>query len=478
MVCVLLVGYALRVAGLAAESLWIDEGYSMALAGRSLPDVVRGAAASQHPPFYYILLAAWLSVGRSVFHLRYLSALLGTLGVASGAWMGRELLGRRVGLLTGLLLACSPTHVWYSQEARMYVLLALLVTISAALAWRILCHGRGWLWWGISTSLALYTHYFSVFVILAENLYVLAWMARQPALKRRWLSVRWLGMQAAVAFAFAPWLPVTVNQVGSHQMGWMEPLSWARVGGTPILLVMGEAGLGPLGALVLAGLGLAVVLFLWREWRAGRCDTLWSFGFALAWFAVPYGTMTLVSLAYPIFQSKQTLMLLTPLLVMLSVSWVRLPRLAQVALGLAVAWAVAGSLTAMYRVETKDGWRELATYIQERYQAGDVLYSNPAAGRLTLEAYLTRALEHDGYPPDYDVVTGGWAGEPVTEAIAEREMAALATAYQRVWLVEFGPEFWDPQGYLADWLDRHGHRAVQQSFGRVDVRLYDLARQP
>ena len=129
----------------------------------------------------------------------------------------------------------------------------------------------------------------------------------------------------------------------------------------------------------------------------------------------------------------------------------------------------------MYRFETKDGWREAGAYIQEHYQADDVLYFNPAAGILTLEVYLAQPLDYEGYPPDYDVRSGGWKGELVTEATAEREMAALATVYQRVWLVEFGPQFWDPHEYLQDWLDRNGHRIVEQSFGRVDVRLYDLA---
>jgi uncharacterized membrane protein len=477
-VCVLFLAYALRVAGLTAESMWIDEGYSLALAGYRLPDVVQGVATSQHPPFYYLMLWAWLAIGRSVFHLRYLSALLGTVGAAAGAWVGRELLGKRVGLVTGLLLACSPMHVWYSQEARMYILLALLVTLSAGLTWRLLHGGRQWVWHGVCTALALYTHYFAVFVVLAENVYVLAWMVGQPASRRRWLGVRWLGLQAAVALAFVPWLPVTVSQARFHQMRWVSPATWAKVGGTPLLLVLGEAGLGPLGVVVFAGLGLAVVLLLWREWQAGLGTKLWSYAFTLVWFVVPYGTVALLSLARPVFQSKQMLMLLTPLLVLLSAALLRLPRLGQLVLVGALAWLVASSLGTMYRVETKDGWREASAYIEERYQAGDVLYFNPAAGILTLEAYLIQPLDHEGYPPEYDVRTGGWKGELVTGATAEREMAALAVVYQRVWLVEFGPEFWDPHGYLQDWLDRNGHRAVEQSFGRVDVQLYDLAGRP
>jgi hypothetical protein len=191
---------------------------------------------------------------------------------------------------------------------------------------------------------------------------------------------------------------------------------------------------------------------------------------------VPFAAISLLSLAYPLFQYKQMLMLLTPLLVLLAAALVRLPRLARVVLAGALAWFMVGSLGAMYRVETKDGWREAGAYIQVRYEEGDVLYLNPAAGMLPLEAYLGRPLPYEGYPSEYDVRTGGWEGEAVTAVAAEREMTVLATQYQRVWLVEFGPEFWDPDGYVRDWLGRNGQELAEQHFGRVNVRLYEFGQ--
>lgn len=245
---ILLLAYALRLAGLTSESLWIDEGYSLALSGHSLGDVVRGTAADQHPPLYYLALWVWLGLGRTIFSLRYLSVLIGTLGVAAGAWAGRALLGKRVGLLTGLLLACSPMHIWYSQEARMYILLALLTTLSVGLTWRILHNGRGWVWYALCTIPALYTHYFVAFVILAENLLVLAWVGlsgwqKSSGLSRK-LLLGWLGVQAVLGLAFVPWLPVAVYQTRFHQMSWVAPPSLFKVAGTPVWMVLGDAGLG------------------------------------------------------------------------------------------------------------------------------------------------------------------------------------------------------------------------------------------
>ena len=484
LVCILGLAYALRLIGLVSESLWIDEGYSLALARYSVQEIVQGTVSDQHPPLYYLLLHAWLRVGCSLFQLRYLSVLIGTLGVAVGAWIGRELLGEDVGLGTGLLLASSPMHVWYSQEARMYVLLAVLVTLSAGLTWRLVRGRRGWVGYGVCTALALYTHYFSVFVILAENVFVLGWLLWRRTSPRRTGSQQayrpflwhWLGMQVLLALSFSPWLPVAVYQTRFHQMRWLAPPSAIQVAGTPLLMVLGDSGLGTAGVLVFVGLGLAVVWAVWRAWRAGCRDKLGGYAFTLGWLLVPFATIALLSVAYPLFQTKQMLMLLTPMTVLLAAALVRLPRVARVVLVGALAWFVADSLGMMYRVESKDGWREAGAYIQARYQPGDVLYMNPAAGILGLDAYLGQALPHDGYPPDYDVRTGGWVGELVTAAMAAREMAAVAEQYGRVWLIEFGPEFWDPEGYLRNELERNGQGTVEQRFGRIVVRLYELDR--
>jgi hypothetical protein len=329
----------------------------------------------------------------------------------------------------------------------------------------------------------LYTHYLAVFVILAENLFVIACLARryavgrwQPEQPRFRFVWHWLAVQAALALSFAPWLPVAVYQTWFHQMSWMAPLSAAKVAGTLLSMVLGDAGRGPVGAVAFAAPSLGIVLVIWQEWKARQWGRLSGYAFALTWLLVPLATISLLSLVYPLFQYKQTLMLLAPLLVLLAAALVKLPRLVRVVLAGVLAWFVVGSLGTMYRVETKDGWREAGAYIQARHEDGDVLYLNPAAGMLPLEAYLGRPLPHEGYPSEYDVRTGGWEGELVTAGAAEREMTALAAEYGRVWLVEYGPEFWDPEGYVLDWLQRNAHELAARRFGRIDVRLYEFTQ--
>ena len=91
--------------------------------GHMLHEVVR---SESNPPLYYVLAWGWAKAfGRDEWGIRSLSALLGTLTVPVGYAIGRQLSGRRVGLILMGLLAFNPMLIWYSQEARSYALLSM-----------------------------------------------------------------------------------------------------------------------------------------------------------------------------------------------------------------------------------------------------------------------------------------------------------------------------------------------------------------
>src|SRR5436190_20055625 len=94
--------------------------------------------------------------------------------------------GRRAALLAGLLAACSPLLVWYSQEARAYALLVLLGSLSVLLMLRALERPSGarLAAWAVVAALALCSHYFAVFLVAppaAGLLACLGWRRVGPA---------------------------------------------------------------------------------------------------------------------------------------------------------------------------------------------------------------------------------------------------------------------------------------------------------
>ena len=122
--CILAAGIAIRFLALGRQSFWYDEIHSVTVArgeaGTGLTDVIFNA----HGPLYLVLLRGWMHVvGHSEAQIRLLSALLGSLGLVLFYRMTRRLAGRTTGIIALVILASSPYYLWYSQEARNYVLL-------------------------------------------------------------------------------------------------------------------------------------------------------------------------------------------------------------------------------------------------------------------------------------------------------------------------------------------------------------------
>src|SRR5215468_10772249 len=122
---------ALRLHWLGHQSLWNDEGNTLRLVERSIPDLLVAASRDIHPPGYYLALKAWWALtGESEFALRSFSAFMGVLTVACVYALGRSLFASGVGVLASLLVALNAFSVYYSQEARMYAMLALVAAAA------------------------------------------------------------------------------------------------------------------------------------------------------------------------------------------------------------------------------------------------------------------------------------------------------------------------------------------------------------
>jgi mannosyltransferase len=122
----------LRFPSLGEQGLWRDEGGNLAAGQRFAR---RGDLPHRDRQLPTALQPAGLELGAAVrrreWVLRLPSAVLGVLNVALLYGLGARIGGRGVGLVAAALLALSGYHVWYSQEARMYALLACTATAHA-----------------------------------------------------------------------------------------------------------------------------------------------------------------------------------------------------------------------------------------------------------------------------------------------------------------------------------------------------------
>jgi len=221
----LLLAFALRVWQLGAQSLWYDEGVSWHLAARlPLGDMLWWTATDIQPPLYYLLLRPWLLLaGDSEFALRFPSLFFGVLTVPLLAVVARRLFGPRASALAGLLSAAAPLYVWYAQEARMYTLLTFLGLLASYLLLRALDRPtrRVWLAYTLVSALALYTHYFAVFLLAFHFLYGLIHRRLQSRISNIQLPISDLLLSQFLAVvAFLPWLPFMFLRLGADVSYW------------------------------------------------------------------------------------------------------------------------------------------------------------------------------------------------------------------------------------------------------------------
>ncbi len=283
LVCVVAVAAAVRFVRIGHQSFEYDEIVTLRLVHQSFGGMLSAIPTSEStPPLYYALVWVWVKAfGTGEAGIRSLSAVFGTLTVPVAYLVGRTMLrSRGGGLAVAAMTSVAPVLVWYSQEARSYALFVLLGAVSLLFFARTLDDpSAGNLsGWAAASALAIATHYFAGFLVLAETLVLLRGLGRRvvPA----------LGSVLAVAVALAP-LAYHQYHSGGNKWSWFRqaPIG-ARLhevlerfldfnydpGRTPLLVAayVAAAALAFLGrrrgraraAMVVAGLTIAVPLVL------------------------------------------------------------------------------------------------------------------------------------------------------------------------------------------------------------------------
>lgn len=256
---VVLLGMAFRVANLDGKVYWHDEaytalrisGYTQAEVRREVfngkpiavsalekyqrPHADRGIGSTikslaiddaQHSPLYYILVKLWVQAfGNSISAIRSFSVLTGLLVLPIAYFFCQELFASSlVSWLATALIAVSPFHVLYAQEAREYVLWTAMVLLASWALLRALRlkTGLSWAVYGVAIALGLYTYLFMGLTAIGHGAYVLAILP--PS---RYLSVRplrvfrdYLLTSIAALLTFAPWLWFVITTWSQNGASW------------------------------------------------------------------------------------------------------------------------------------------------------------------------------------------------------------------------------------------------------------------
>jgi uncharacterized membrane protein len=203
---------------------------------RNIVDVIRLRAIEEprQAPLYFVLARAWvLAFGHSIAVLRSFSAVLSVLGLLLVFALCHELFERSTeGWLAVGLIAISPLHIAFAQEARFYMLWADLVLLAS---WLLLRGGRlaksrqrqsGLMCalYAGTIALALYCHILTVLVIAAHMAFVVVDERLRWTATLRFTAAGQLGG----ILLFSPWIWFIAQEAKAGPSGWV---SWTA---TPV----------------------------------------------------------------------------------------------------------------------------------------------------------------------------------------------------------------------------------------------------
>jgi 4-amino-4-deoxy-L-arabinose transferase-like glycosyltransferase len=491
----LLIAAFLRFYHIGVQSFWADEGNSVMMAPRALPDIIRRTANDIHPPLYYITLHAWVRLfGTSEAAARALSALFGVATVALTAALGRVVGGRRVALLAALAAAVSPFAIHYSQEARMY----MMVTMLAAASWLAFARLQqtntsspstvhrppSSLPHYLLTLVMLYTHYYAVSVVVAQNLAWLLGTIRARRWERRWWA-RWIAVQVALLAAYLPWLWYARETI----------LNWPAISpdialpffaselfrifsfglasdGLPLWPALG------FGFLIITGI-ITAARTLFRSPSTVHRPPSTVLPLFIA--AVPPLLMLFLSLDRPFWNPKFLLLALPGYHLLLAQGAVALldrvkqwqPRLSAPLAALVVAFLLLAAAPPLHNEYWeprfwRDDYRAIARTIAARATPDDAVLLDGPGQREIFDYYYGGDLPRYALPNT----------RPLDEAATIKELEAIAARHQRLFAVWWAEQEGDPTLLIPRWLEENAFEAGSRWFGNVRLAVYRLGDLP
>lgn len=342
------------------HSLSYDETFSLAIAKGPWVPLLRG---EKDPSgiLYNALLKLWSAfAGDGERSLRSLSVLLAAGSVPALYITGKALVGRPAALAASGLLAVNSFLLTQAQNARAYALVLLLTIISTALFVRAVDEDRPWLGLlhGLVIAMAVYAHFFAVFVLVAQWAALLATRRRVPR-----------GLLAGSLGAFVLCLPLVAIVRSSD----LDGISWIpRTTVASVVGVFSALSGGRFLLVVVTGLCSITALRWCREWRRSLTHPSLQPWLVSSWLVLPLALAVTVSLYRPLVVNRYFVILLPPIALAAGAGLVELWRWRRPVAALALAglvMAMPGALLRAYGQRSED-WKGAVEYLLARSGPG------------------------------------------------------------------------------------------------------------
>lgn len=353
---ILLLGLLVRLINLN-QSFWLDEAAQVIESSRPLSrqfDII----SDFHPPLYHLLLHFWLNFGHSEIWVRLISVIAGVISIYLIYRLGRYFGKEKTGMIAALFLALSPYHVWYSQEARPYMLFVLFSLVSTFMLIR-----KKWFMYSLAVVLCLYSLYFAPFLMLGHIVYV--FFFERKYFRNLLISLFFSGT------LFIPWMPSFIRQLergtSGFFSGWTNIVSMVPVKAVPMTFAKFIFGKGTIDNLLIYGLitmpmFLLFLLGIWKSIEKKEGIKI------IILFFVPFITAIAFSFIVPIIAPQRLIFLLPIFLLIITFGIFYLKNIWWK--GLAIFIVIITSLIGLVDYYSnpyvqREQWRQAAGYVEK-----------------------------------------------------------------------------------------------------------------
>ena len=454
LVPVLLLAFHLRMDAVGDWPLRWDEAFSVWFAQMGLAEGTIKTADDIHPPLYFWLLHVWVRLaGISEFAIRALSVFFGLLTIAVIHSLTLHLSRRQLAAaLAVTLIALSPFHVAWSQDARMYP----LVTMFAALLIYATC--RGWTrLQAISGIGAALSHPFGVFVLAILALHrVLHWREFRGG-HRRWIMANLV--TGAVILA---WVAFTIGTIRRDP----GPATFDPLFAYQLMATLFATGVSVhiddwlLPVLLISAVFLLGLALNWRSNR--RATSLILLGCGLHPLLITSLGLPFVPFYISDLQERHFIVFAPFVFAGLGIGLAAVWRHRRLRLAGALALAgllVLGSVRTLERRDMRyfrDDYRSLMAAVTALTTADDKVFFI-SGGRKPVVYYHLDRVGYEG-PKDSYAEPLNVTGIPGYADDVPAMMATIFATFPRFWLIEIEAHLDDPPGARVNWIDEHYRR--------------------
>ena len=459
-IIIIIVALILRVINLD-QSLWLDEAinvnnatnldYKTLTLNYSLGDF--------HPPLFHVVLKTWILLfGNSEIAVRSPSIIFAIFSILLVYLIAKKLYDKKTALIAATLLATAPLHIYYSQEARMYMLAAFLVSLSVYFFISLIKSDKIIYWIGFiaSTSLMLYSDYLPYLMIPTYLLFI--FLNRKKIAKSTLVS--FIPASLVILILLIPWLTLFPEQLKTGLSASSASPAWTQVVGAAsfknFFLTFAKFTIGRISldnnltyALLFAPVAMYVVLlFLLSLFRMSK-----NRSFIFLWFFTPIVLGFAISFLIPVYAYFRFIFVL-PAFYLIWASAINTVNWAlPIRILLTLALIVNISSSIIYFVNPRfhrEHWREATTYVKKESTNKTLILFESSLPFAPFDYYNRESLD----------AKGAFKSFSATQKEVDLTLENLVQNNDKIFLFQYLSGITDPQGLVFKKLTNLGYENI------------------